>query len=847
MIAFIDFRRVIIKTIFLFYLWPIIFINLCGCMHTNTINIKQAGEIDLSINSKQTKSPPKSLGDHIEYLVKMNSDIPEMRGECGQPEKELDNQDLDALSKQFKHATPWVLRNEANRIFQQGNARHAAIIANYSAKLASGLNCRARAGALADKAKYLSSAGDFELGQEALDEASQCLSFNTRLNKVQLMYELARAESAVFFAKGDIETTLKKLYEALNFLEKEGRTKGSGSLTNFNFRGRWREADVMISIAEVMLFDGNIMEAEIWARKAASIPAELTLPRSLLILGEIFLTEGKMTESKKIAQTVLNMLNDRCVTKDALIRARTHQLLAKIFMGRSEWYEALYQFELIENNMVTDDRTFMLCFDGTMEWGLTLAMTGRLDESLSQLQKASKKVTKRLGKYHYLALEIRGIQAMVMAELGFKKEALSELNTIVIPLLKNWHQGRDQRSFPFDRYKRLRLIVETYLTLINEIPKEDVRYKLMMEKGFEIITSIHNIPVATSIAQSSSRFSNRKSKEYELIRTYQDLEKKLYLNFYLLNAYYENAAENRNKVNRVQLEDNIVKIKSTLTKIKSEIKKKLPKYEKIINTSPVSFSETCNFLSEDESLLVFFSGQNSTFAWAVSRDKNFSFIRIPLGCDTLSKQIYKIRNSLNPINVSYIDDIPRFDIDLAAELYGLLLKPTETVWKRKKDLIIVLDAPLDQMPFEVLVKNPVGVVSKDGFNSYHQVPWLIRSHSITVLPAISSLQILRTFSIKNQNRNKFAGFGDPIFDPSIKRQEEIITSSNFMVNTIRRIKEPQTGNLSSARMENLPPLPETADEVIEVAKILGADLEKDLFLQDNASEKTGEKRNFEGP
>ena len=103
-----------------------------ACSPSRKMSVREARAVHLKFKEAARCLPPRSLGEHIDYLVQMNSDTPEMKAGCTAAETPLDKEDLTKLSQNFQHATSWVLRNEANRIFQYGNARHAAIIADYA-------------------------------------------------------------------------------------------------------------------------------------------------------------------------------------------------------------------------------------------------------------------------------------------------------------------------------------------------------------------------------------------------------------------------------------------------------------------------------------------------------------------------------------------------------------------------------------------------------------------------------------------------------------------------------------------------------------------------------------------
>ncbi|MEH2487104.1 hypothetical protein V1280_003043 [Bradyrhizobium sp. AZCC 2230] len=46
---------------------------------------------------------------------------------------------------------------------------------------------------------------------------------------------------------------------------------------------------------------------------------------------------------------------------------------------------------------------------------------------------------------------------------------------------------------------------------------------------------------------------------------------------------------------------------------------------------------------------------------------------------------------------------------------------------------------------------------------YRKVPWLARSHSVTVVPSLSALLTLRKVPVAAASRQQLIGFGDPLF------------------------------------------------------------------------------------
>src|SRR5262249_37698254 len=172
-------------------------------------------------------------------------------------------------------------------------------------------------------------------------------------------------------------------------------------------------------------------------------------------------------------------------------------------------------------------------------------------------------------------------------------------------------------------------------------------------------------------------------------------------------------------------------------------------------------------------------------------------------------------------------------------------------------LLVVAQGPLGQLPPVLLPTRPVALPAESGvtFSHYRQVPWLVRSHAVTMLPAVSSLATLRTIQSGDPSRRSFVGFGDPYFsrDQAAAAQEEATRAAaaedpsrsqsrppTVMAMTTRGIpiafrSSPQA--FDSAQLAKLPRLPGTAEEIRGIATATNADPERDVFLGARANEK----------
>ncbi len=253
-------------------------------------------------------------------------------------------------------------------------------------------------------------------------------------------------------------------------------------------------------------------------------------------------------------------------------------------------------------------------------------------------------------------------------------------------------------------------------------------------------------------------------------------------------------------------------------------------------------------LKRDEVLLYYFVSPLRTFIWALRNKGPISFAVIPIEQISLEQEIKKIRTYLSPDLISQTHKFRDFNVELSHDLYKKLLEPVRDVWNSSKEILVVPDGPIGQLPFATLVTTPDPLPQNSGllFSNHTQIDWLIKTHAITMLPTASTLSILRSLPSVKGYRNSFVGFGDPFFN-----QSQAIHSSDYENNVtltsrgikfkyrgVRRIKKGgnDAENIYSSHLGMLNRLPDTRQEILAIAKTLGANNETDVFLGLEASE-----------
>jgi CHAT domain-containing protein len=475
-----------------------------------------------------------------------------------------------------------------------------------------------------------------------------------------------------------------------------------------------------------------------------------------------------------------------------------------------------------------------------------LYASGQIDAGVAAAQELVKREVSRVGERHFDAAAARGTLAIGDGLAGRDADAIREFKAAIPILMAAQHESADDDddTIRAARSERLQNIVEAYIGLLAKT--QDRATNTVALETFALADAIRSRSVQKALSASSARSVAHDPALAELVRKEQDLGRQINAQLGTLNNALSSNERDESVVNATKAL--IDKLRVDRQKIRDDITKRFPSYAELIDPKPPTVEQIREALVSGEAMLSFYFGLQRSFVWAVPKDGQVTFAAINATSGEMEGRVAKLREALEP-NAAFISDIPAFDVALGYEIYALLLKPVEAGWKQANRLIVVTNGALGLLPLSLLPTAPAQLEGNEEilFSSYRKVPWLARTHAVTMVPSAGALRTLRHLPPGKPERSELIAFGDPFFskeqyDEAMKSVQIADASSAASVAStttrgapLKRRNSPKLDGVDSAELALLPRLPDTADELRAIALALQVDPSKVLNLGKEAN------------
>lgn len=588
---------------------------------------------------------------------------------------------------------------------------------------------------------------------------------------------------------------------------------------------------------------------------------------SLVTMSQILYEQGREREARELASEALEIYPKIGVPPESSLMVRARRAHAAALAAEGRYAEAVAEMERMQQGLSRDPLLLAKLGRGDLDWALALIRTGKAAQVNPMLAELLTRAEERLGAEHYETAEVRGFQALALARSGKVNEALAAFQR-ALPVLTAGTDSTDGTRRGPARTRRLALVLEGYLGLLMDGAGAASARAAGLDpvaEAFRIADLARGQGVQRALSSSAARAAATDPKLAELVRREQDTARQVDA-IYDLIANLLSAPPSEQKPDVIaRLRKDAADLANERKRLFADIEKQFPSYANLINPKPPTLEQVRNALAPGEVLVSVYVGAERSFVWAVPKSGEVAFTATALGERAIGDMVAKLRKALDPGTAS-LGAMPAFDVAAAHRLYAQLLQPVARAWKEGDSLLVVPHRALSGLPFVLLPTAPVALKadSKLLFESYRAVPWLARQVAVTQLPSVNALTTLRALPPGDSGRRMFAGFGDPLFnaqqlaEASVEQPKPIMLAQaatrrvplplrNLKVARVQAPAEaaddapapPPVAN--SSRLAQVPRLPDTADEIREIAQVLKADANDDVFLQLRASEERVKK------
>ncbi|MGQ0674526.1 MAG: CHAT domain-containing protein [Rhodospirillales bacterium] len=420
-----------------------------------------------------------------------------------------------------------------------------------------------------------------------------------------------------------------------------------------------------------------------------------------------------------------------------------------------------------------------------------------------------------VGALYGLALAERG--------LGRPAQALADTRAAVDALDKRGSRLRDHKAKASTASAKdpLAQVVLLHLDLLagNAAGKPD---PAIVAESFKSGQGLRVARASSAVDRMAARFAAGTGALATTVRQRQDAIERWRIVDGLLVR--ELSKPHKARKSETTLRGELTRLSVEIDKLDREITTRFPEFAELSDPKPVGLADTQALLRPGEVILQYAIGDEKAFLWVV-RANSATFVPLGASATEITKLVTSLRTAVDPNTIPDLGNPPPFPTAEALKLYRILIGPAELQLDGAKHVMIVLDGPLQSLPFALLV---------DGAASTERTEWLIRKYAFTTLPAISSLRALRRTASDSRAAQGFVGFGDPVLAPvgnaAVSRGAATLRTTPTSVFSQGVVADVNT-------LRKIPSLPETTLELRAMAKALNADEKTSLFLRQSATER----------
>lgn len=589
----------------------------------------------------------------------------------------------------------------------------------------------------------------------------------------------------------------------------------------------WHVASA-IELGASLIESGRIFEAQESLREALSILNKYQFTEDQMgyfyrRVSDLYFAQGRYADALRIAQKVRRLELDKGLSDATPQSLHSRLRINKNLVAQNRWQEALQEFESIDKSVGDNDRLKPIARMVNLR-GLTLLNNGRTEDAANLFRGSLTNTIDNFGAEHYFSAFTRGLYGMALAKDPARQTlALSELAQATRNLSAPDSLSTQFEESPF----RLALRQDIYKTYIRLLAKNQANQPNAAELAFAASNHLMVSSVQQAISEAAARAAIKKPGLGQVARLDQDAKTELSTLYGYITAQAGESQQQKLNPEVVKaMRQRVTEIETLRRGYKTQIQKEYPEYFQLLQPKAPSPSDIAKLLGNQEVLVSIVPMDDETYVFAIDKSGQTRLHRSAINQKQIAEAVKSLRTTLDVADKG--SKAPRFNFEKSYLLYQQLLSPIEGMLTGKEHLIVATSGSLGQLPFAVLVKQAWAKAD------HAQAPWLIRDIGISHVSSSSAWVALKELAKTPSGSKPMMAWGDPSFAVNANSSSGK-TAVRAMLNQHAAYADIEKNSVNQLQYASLPPLPETRDEVLSLAKLLNADLKTDVFLGEQAT------------
>jgi CHAT domain-containing protein len=667
--------------------------------------------------------------------------------------------------------------------------------------------------------------------QELLNEADEIIKSkfnNSRNGKYAYWYVRAEMEynnilGRLYLRQGKFEQAL----EASRLANLRGiELQKFESQTDERQIGFSRQAHawVLTETAMIQIAMGKLFDADDSLRSAYALFKQYGLTENAMVdfyrrVAQLRFNEGRYSESIKILNMVLSSQKKQGLNPASAQVFYTQIGISSSLVAEKKWKDAVALFDEFDILTFGNPRLRNIARQTEVR-ALAYLLSGRIASAKQLMQGSLKWHIENFGTNHYYTSIVRGQYAMTLAAGNSNTDlvaARAEFEQAIKDMTTPNMLSTDYQESPY-RQDVKRMILRAYLKLLAN---SSLQNQQDAQEAFIATNALIASSVQQAISEAAARAAIKDPKLAETARKDQDAKNELTTLYGYITLQGSEGNDKRNPEIVKSMRNRISELETLRKDIKVQIQKDFPEYFQLLQPKVPSPQDITRLLKEDELFISILPTDEETYIFAVAANGEVVFKKSSLNQLDIQSMVKKIRTTLDVAALG--TNAPNFDTKTSFDLYQKLIQPLADLMKGKRHLIIAATGALGQIPFSVLpTQAPKANI---------ETAWLVKEFSVSHIPSANSWVSLKRLEQTPSGQQALMAWGDPLFNPKLESSSNRSTSVRSVL-TQRKEDNFDLGKNKPdvVRYSEVPPLPETRDEVLALAKTLNADPNSDVFL-----------------